>query len=372
MPDLTPKDYIKLIISYLKDESKIPKIDMLKETKEWEMDIFSENLFEQLYHNLLYFYKNNGKKNICTEVQNYFFAEIANVLDIINEEGSPTGFNNNFVKAILIYIIHSLKTPTSVDPEIVLKIFLGFEDILEDIQNEKIDYELSNFTKEIVKVINQLKDIYYMDSDDVIHKQLLEIVYHLAQTHDADMVCFQYQKNFNAVLAQKVIDWKTLKFKLTDNPLLVSLHARHFRMTFNVWSKFFKREMLNDISFVKGIHFQDWPYVYEVLTKHPRTIIIDEKLYFYTINPASVSNVKCNPKQIADYHAGIVDLYDFCKREYKNKEFAYLKKKLIPSLLKNQLRRCEASNPEVSEEMWSRFAKELSDLKDKNFVLNIK
>ena len=212
------------------------------------------------------------------------------------------------------------------------------------------------------------KYIYYMDSDDVIHKQLLEIVYHLAQTHDADMVCFQYQKNFNAVLAQKVIDWKTLKFKLTDNPLLVSLHARHFRMTFNVWSKFFKREMLNDISFVKGIHFQDWPYVYEVLTKHPRTIIIDEKLYFYTINPASVSNVKCNPKQIADYHAGIVDLYDFCKREYKNKEFAYLKKKLIPSLLKNQLRRCEASNPEVSEEMWSRFAKELSDLKDKNIL----
>ena len=66
MPVLTPKDYITLIISYLNDESKIPKIDMVKETKEWKIDIFSENLFEQLYHNLLYFYKNNGKKNICT------------------------------------------------------------------------------------------------------------------------------------------------------------------------------------------------------------------------------------------------------------------------------------------------------------------
>ena len=61
-------------------------------------------------------------------------------MDIIHEEGPSTCFNNNFVKATLIYIIHSLKTPISVEPEIVLKIFLGFEDILEDIQNKKIRF----------------------------------------------------------------------------------------------------------------------------------------------------------------------------------------------------------------------------------------
>ena len=161
----SPKDYIELIVSYLKDESKIPKMDVDKETKEWEMDIFSENLFEQLYHNFLYFYKNHQKKNITTEVQNYFFAEIANILDIIHEESSQSYFNNDFVKAILIYIIHSLKTPTAVNPEIVLKIFLGFEDILEDIQNQRIDCELTNFRKEIIDKIKQLKDIYYMNSN---------------------------------------------------------------------------------------------------------------------------------------------------------------------------------------------------------------
>ena len=161
----SPKDYIELIVSYLKDESKIPKMDVDKETKEWEMDIFSENLFEQLYHNFLYFYKKYQKKNIVTEAQKYFFTEIVNILDIIHEESSFSYFNKNFVKAILIYIIHSLKTPTAVYPEIVLKIFLGFEDILEDIQNKKIDCELSDFTKEIIDNIKQLKDVYHMNSN---------------------------------------------------------------------------------------------------------------------------------------------------------------------------------------------------------------
>lgn len=223
MSVLAPKDYTTLIISYLNDESKIPKIDMVKETKEWKIDIFSENLFEQLYHNLLYFYKNNGKKNISTEVQNYFFKEIANILDIIREEGSPTCFNNNFVKATLIYIIHSLKTPTSVYPEIVLKIFLGFEDILEDIQNKKIDYELSNFTKEIINIINQLKDIYYMDSnvdlDFSIKNNLKEIITKLKEFSDGLPIYLkgfiEYNRQTNG---KKFLTMKIYNYFKTINP----------------------------------------------------------------------------------------------------------------------------------------------------------
>ena len=179
MPILSPKDYIDLIASYLKDESKITKMDMDKETKEWEIDIFSENLFEQLYHNFLYFYKKYQKKNIVTEAQKYFFTEIVNILDIIHEESSFSYFKKNFVKAILIYIIHSLKTPTAVYPEIVLKIFLGFEDILEDIQNKKIDCELSNFSKEIIDMIKQLKDVYHMNSNiflNIPNENILSII----------------------------------------------------------------------------------------------------------------------------------------------------------------------------------------------------
>jgi len=162
---LTSNDYINFIISYLKDDSKIPKDKFKEETKEGEIDIFSKNFFEQLYHNLLYFYKLSGKKNIGTDVQRYFFSEISNILGIIHEVSPTIFFDNNFLKATLIYIIYSLKTPITVNPEIVLKFFFGFMDILEDITNIRIKNELFNFEPEIVKTINQLIAIYYMDSD---------------------------------------------------------------------------------------------------------------------------------------------------------------------------------------------------------------
>ena len=48
------------ISKYLIEKSKSKE----KEAKELEIDIFSENMFEQLYNNLLYFYGLHQKKNI--------------------------------------------------------------------------------------------------------------------------------------------------------------------------------------------------------------------------------------------------------------------------------------------------------------------
>lgn len=80
MSALTPYDYLKLIISYLKDESKITESKMNDLTKECELDLVSEKLFENLYHNLIFYYKLYGKKNIKTEEQKFLLAEVANIL----------------------------------------------------------------------------------------------------------------------------------------------------------------------------------------------------------------------------------------------------------------------------------------------------
>ena len=159
------KDYIKLIIFYLNDISKIPKDKMNKETSELNIDIFSENLFKQLYHNLFYFYKINGKKSIKNKMQIDFFSEVAKILDIIYEVKPQYFFEYYFIKALLIYIIYSLNYDININPEIVLKIFFGFENILQYISNKSIFAELQNFENEITEMIKQLIIIYAMDSD---------------------------------------------------------------------------------------------------------------------------------------------------------------------------------------------------------------
>ena len=127
MSAFTSKDYINLIITYLKDDSKIPKNEMNEETKELKINIFSDDLCEKLYHNMLFFIKLNGMKKVENKLQLYFFSEIINILDIINEEDSHNFFQFYFLKAVLIYVIYSLKNPINVNQEIVLKIFLGIK-----------------------------------------------------------------------------------------------------------------------------------------------------------------------------------------------------------------------------------------------------
>ena len=57
MSALTTNDYIKSIICFLKDESQITESKFNEEKKEFELDLSSESLFENLYHNLLFYYK---------------------------------------------------------------------------------------------------------------------------------------------------------------------------------------------------------------------------------------------------------------------------------------------------------------------------
>ena len=166
MSDITSNDYIKLIITYLKDPYKIPKEKMDEETKELKIDIFSNTLFENLYHNLLYFYNLRGKVNNLSEIETYFFSEIVNILDVIKEErGTEIILKKNFIKVVFIYIVYSINISLNVNADLILDMFLGFGEIFEYINNEKIADELSKFESELIKTVYKLEEIYYMDSD---------------------------------------------------------------------------------------------------------------------------------------------------------------------------------------------------------------
>lgn len=223
MSVISPKDYINFIIKLLKDDSQISRTKISEEEKECEIDIFSENMFEQLYHNLLYFYGLHQKKNIGNEVQKYFFSEIINILDIIQETNSSIFLENNFVKGTLIYIVYFLNTPVAVCPEIVLKIFLGFKDILEQVKYKKIDVELSNFEAEIISTIKQLILIYYKDSDiylDILKKDnLVEISTYLQKNLKMIPIFFHgfvdYNRQSNGI---KYLIMKIYKYFQKINP----------------------------------------------------------------------------------------------------------------------------------------------------------
>ena len=163
MSTLTTNDYIKFIISFLKDESKIAETKMNEIKMELELDLLSESLMEKLYNNMLLYYKLYQKKNIKTDEQKYLFKEILSILEIIYDSNPITFIQCDQIKAFLIYLINSLKTPLTVNPEEVKKIFLDFKDIFPNTTNKIIENELSNLEIEAIKIINKLNEIYYTD-----------------------------------------------------------------------------------------------------------------------------------------------------------------------------------------------------------------
>lgn len=207
--------------------------------------------------------------------------------------------------------------------------------------------------------------IYFMDSDDTAHPQLLEICYKQIMAHNADMVCFAFSRKKET---KHYNDISKIKTKIHNNPLFISTYAKHFRITFNVWTKFFSKKLLQNTKFMVNNQYEDYVFVYEILAQKPHTVIMDEALYFYTINPNSVSAQKCHPKQITDYHDGINYLYNIYKQPHLQNELSQLKLSLIPILLKSQLKKCQKAPENVSTQMQQCFAQELADLQSKGLL----
>ena len=210
--------------------------------------------------------------------------------------------------------------------------------------------------------------IYFLDSDDAIHPMLLEIAYNYADKHNADMVCFGYEKSYGVEYAPKDININDIRYKITDNALKLALSKSKFRIPFNVWTKLYKRNLLKGIEFIKGIHYEDYPHTYAVLAKKPKTVSVDSKLYFYTLNMQSISNQKISVKQLRDFYEGIKYVYKAYNKPELKKEFKLIRCYLMPKLLKNQLKRCQKAPTDIKKQMYEVFSAELKDLFEKNMI----
>ena len=203
--------------------------------------------------------------------------------------------------------------------------------------------------------------IYFIDSDDAAHPQLLEIAYTAAQKYQADMVCFGYQRHGDETPEIQHYHPENIAGEVITDPLHRLLKKKKFRLHFNVWSKLYKRDLIKDIAFVEGMNFEDYPFTYRIAVKKPKTVLLREKLYFYTYNPQSISRKPYTVKNIRDYQAGINDIYADYMRNHKNTELAYVKKTLIPRLLKNQYKQCLKATGADRDALLSAFADELAE-----------
>jgi len=206
--------------------------------------------------------------------------------------------------------------------------------------------------------------IQFVDSDDAIHPQCLEICYTLAEKEKVDMVSFDFAEQ----IQKEKIQTSQIRFKILENIFPYLFKNKKYGVSINVWTKFYKKSLICDIKFIPEIHYEDWPFICAVLSKNPKTVLCSEKLYFYTQNPASITHQTRNPKQIQDYFSGIKYVVDYYKNINQIKQLKNISKYCFTPILKQQLNHCLRADKSVQVQMFQDFSSELRYLKEQGLL----
>ncbi len=152
--------------------------------------------------------------------------------------------------------------------------------------------------------------ILYLDSDDFIHPQTMEIAYSLALRDGSDIVSFTYDRIYRPQLMvryklgmdtdnvvphsiKKRYKVNKIKTRVTDDVYEYATERTHNKFNpkrhwlikhCQVWKNLYKRELIADIPFIKGILFEDFPWWSRVMLRNPRVTIAPLPLYLYIPN----------------------------------------------------------------------------------------
>jgi len=146
----------------------------------------------------------------------------------------------------------------------------------------------------------------FLDSDDFLHPQLMELCIQAALRDDSDLVAFTYDHRYrtrNLVrhflhLGDSTPHYKYYKqpaYVVTDN---IFAYATEYSRPKNinrrwavkhcqVWRCMYRTYAIRQIAFIKGINYEDFPWWSEVLLHIKRATIVNLPLYFYYPNPRS-------------------------------------------------------------------------------------
>ena len=187
--------------------------------------------------------------------------------------------------------------------------------------------------------------ILFLDSDDFIHPQTLEIAYFLATRDGTDIVSFTYDRAFRTELMVRnklglacdgVMPKKynrryqiaQIKTLVTDDVYAYATERTH--NAFNpkrrwlikhcqVWKNLYRRELISDIPFIKGILFEDFPWWSAVMLKNPRVTIAPLPLYYYVPN---FGGIVLSAKQLRILHS-LCDGMEYAYKLYSTQATEY-------------------------------------------------
>lgn len=153
--------------------------------------------------------------------------------------------------------------------------------------------------------------ICFLDSDDFLHPQTFEICLSFISKENPDLVCYTYNKKYRTstliknllgLPEKKYVSYPKytvgkIEYRLTEDifhfateysrPDLPSSERRWAVKHCQPWRCLYRRGVVEGISFIPGIIYEDFPWWGEVLLNVKKAVILNLPLYYYYPNKKS-------------------------------------------------------------------------------------
>lgn len=173
--------------------------------------------------------------------------------------------------------------------------------------------------------------VMYLDSDDFIHPQTMEIAYGLVQKNGTDIVSWYKDKWYRPQLLirhklgldvdsvvpcgiRKKYDLNKVKYFVTDNVFEHATESSHVKNKWMikhcyVWRHLIKTDFIRDIDFIKGIIFEDFPWWSKLMLRKPTLTITKLPFYYYYPNLNSIDMASKEVKKIRNWLIGLKESF---------------------------------------------------------------
>lgn len=139
--------------------------------------------------------------------------------------------------------------------------------------------------------------ITFIDSDDYIHKDMIkELIYNAINT-DADISICGYKTVFEDLKTDDLLT--DVDIQIINSEELINNFYNKFSLNIIVaWAKIYKRSLFEDIRYPKGKIHEDEFIAHRLVYISKKIVYTPKKMYYYRINPNSITGKKFNKKRL--------------------------------------------------------------------------
>ena len=197
--------------------------------------------------------------------------------------------------------------------------------------------------------------IMFLDSDDFIHPQTMEMTYYMAMRDDTDVVAFTYDRIYRPrLMVRHMLGMNTDNIKpwgigyrygpecvcslVTNDIYKYATEKSHNMFNTNrrwlikhcqVWKNLYRRSLIADTPFIKGILFEDFPWWSVVMLKNPRVTILNLPLYYYIPNFGGIVLSAKQMKMLTSLCLGIENAFAVYRARANQYQFQMWNKKFL-------------------------------------------